>query len=177
MEEYITKVSILKDALVITREKVKDSEVILITLGGLGNKYESFVTSITIRFDPNMTFSSLCELLMDQEMCIQKARFLNLAVVNVAAKTNPKSDDGSSQSKSEIKCQICSKKAHTMLNCYNHLNITRFQLTHGRELSPGPTRSNGSAKHSANLVTLGVMLMWYPDSGATLHITLSLKNI
>lgn len=49
MEDFITKVSILKDALAATGEGLKESEIILITLGALGDEYESFVTSITTR--------------------------------------------------------------------------------------------------------------------------------
>lgn len=47
MDEYIAKISILKNALASTGEGLKDSEIILITLGGLGNEFESFVTAIT----------------------------------------------------------------------------------------------------------------------------------
>lgn len=62
MEDFITKISILKDALSSTGESLKESEIILIALGALGEEYESFVTSITARFDPAMTFSGLCKL-------------------------------------------------------------------------------------------------------------------
>lgn len=72
MEEFITKVSILKDSLAPTGDTLKQLEIILITLGALGEEYESFVTSITTRFYHNMTFPMLCELLMDQEMRIQR---------------------------------------------------------------------------------------------------------
>lgn len=77
MDEYTVKVSVLKDALVATGKTLKESEIILITrftLGGLGEEFESFVTSITSRYDPQLTFSELGELLMDQEMRIEKSR-------------------------------------------------------------------------------------------------------
>lgn len=64
------KGSVLKDALVAIGESLKESEVILITFGALGEEYKSFVTSITIRYDPAMTFASLCKLHMDKEMWI-----------------------------------------------------------------------------------------------------------
>lgn len=65
MEEFITKISMLNDALVATDEWLKESEIILITLGALGEGYDSFFTSIKTRFDLEMMFTSLCELLMD----------------------------------------------------------------------------------------------------------------
>lgn len=67
MEEFMTKISVLKGALAATDKQLKEFEVILITLGALNEGYDSFVTSVTTRFDPGMTFASLCELLMDQE--------------------------------------------------------------------------------------------------------------
>lgn len=88
MDEYISKVSILKDALAVTSEKLKESEVILITLGGLNEEYESFVIAITTRYDPNLTFSELGELLISHEMRITNSRSSSIAlVVNIAAKT------------------------------------------------------------------------------------------
>lgn len=68
MEEFITRILVLKDLLATIGEGLKDSELILIILGALGDGYESFITSIMTRFDPQMTFTSLCELLMDQEI-------------------------------------------------------------------------------------------------------------
>lgn len=50
MEDFVTKVSILKDALAATGESLKGSEIILIMLGMLGEEYESSVTSITTKY-------------------------------------------------------------------------------------------------------------------------------
>lgn len=70
MEDFINRVVVLKDALATTGEKLKESEIILITFGALGEEYESFVTLIMTRYDHEMTFTPLCELLMDQKMQI-----------------------------------------------------------------------------------------------------------
>lgn len=142
MEGFITKVPVLKDALATTGETLKESEVILITLGTLGDEYEAFVSSITTRYGLVMTFASLCELLMDQEIWIQKNHLLNPVSVNAVVKFDSKKS-GSPRSvsptpKSDIRCQICNKKVHSALNCYNRLNISRFPPTHNRELSIGP---------------------------------------
>lgn len=56
MEDYILWISVLKDALAATEEKLKDSEIILIALGGLSEDYESFITFIMTRFDHTMSF-------------------------------------------------------------------------------------------------------------------------
>lgn len=72
MEEFITKISVLKDALATTGEALKESEVILIVLGALRDEYKAFVTWIITRYDPAMTLATLCEHLMDQEIHLQK---------------------------------------------------------------------------------------------------------
>lgn len=108
MEEFITKVLILKGVLAATGETLKELEVVLITLGALSDEYESFITSITTRYDPTMTFASLCELLMDQEIRIQKNQLVNLLSINVAVKSYLKKadspDSGSSSSRFDIRC-------------------------------------------------------------------------
>lgn len=67
MEEYISQITVLKDALAATGEHLKETYIILIALGGPSMEYESFVTTITTRFDHSMSFSTLCELLLDQD--------------------------------------------------------------------------------------------------------------
>lgn len=184
MEDFLTKISILKDAIAATGEHLKESEIILITLGTLGDGYESFVTSVTMRYDHSMTFSGLCELLMDQEMRVQRSQsILNNLFVNVVTKFVPRG--GFSQSKkaeivcqicgctTDLLCQICGRKCHSAVDCYNRLNLSRFPPHNKRELTPsGPTRSNQTTPHSANMMTV-----WYPDSGATSHITSSSLNV
>lgn len=91
-------------------------------------------------------------------------------VVNVAVKGLYKSGEANQATKSELKCQICSRKGHTVSDCYNRLNMTKFPPSHNRVLSPHrPTSSSG---HSANLLT-----MWYPNSRATTHVTTSSQNV
>lgn len=58
MIEYLKNVSIAKDLLAVVGEKLKESQLILITLSGLGPKYSPFVTSITTRFDHTMRFAT-----------------------------------------------------------------------------------------------------------------------
>lgn len=160
----------------------------MITLGRLNDEYESFVTSITTRYDPSLTFSELCELLMDHEMRKINSKSSNITpAVNFAAKTATYASNRTQSfpnkmytqgSKSEIKCQICSRKGHGVADCYNRLNISRFPPSHNRTLSSsGP---NGGNRGSVNTLTSTFSeskTVWYPDSGATSHITSTHGNI
>lgn len=123
MDEYISKVAILKDALAATGQKLKETEIVLITLGGLGEDYESFVTANTTRFDPKLTLSGLDELLMVHEMQVEKSRSSILLVANIVVNSSALSP------KSDVKCQICARKGHNFKDCYNRLNLTRFPTT------------------------------------------------
>lgn len=90
MKEYIVKIEILRDALPATSEKLKESEVILSTLQGLNDDYEAFVISVTTCWDPNLTFSELGELLMDQKLRIASRNSVSQTEsgeLNVATKT------------------------------------------------------------------------------------------
>lgn len=55
--DYMKKIAIFENKLAAAGEKLKDSQLILITLNGLGMEYQPFVTSIIIQFDHTMTFS------------------------------------------------------------------------------------------------------------------------
>lgn len=140
----------------------------------------SFVIWITTRFAPSTTFLALCELLMDQDMRIQKAWFLQTKIDNVVSKPNLKTVDLQSPSTKSLSCQICSRKGHEAINCYTRLNVIHFQPTHDQELWPnGPSGVSRNSTLSTNLVATfsNAMSMWYLDLGAISHITNEVKNI
>lgn len=62
---------------------MKEIEIILITLDGLGQDYDSFVTLITTRMDPNLIFFESSKVLLDQEMRMEKKRFFSFPVTNI----------------------------------------------------------------------------------------------
>lgn len=64
MFDYLKRDCVAKDKLTTTSKKLKDSQVILITLGGLGPGYQLFVISITTHFDHTRISLNL-HLLMD----------------------------------------------------------------------------------------------------------------
>lgn len=57
----------------------------------------------------------------------------------------------------ELICQICTKKGHEALTCYNRYNEYRFP-------------SEKSNKYRLKSKNISANAVWYPDSGATDHI-------
>lgn len=106
---------------------------------------------------------------MDHDLRFNSAPIATTIEANLVAKS--KSDFAKSQP-----CQICSKKGHGAVNCFNRLNVTRFPPTHNRKLTAGSLPS--PIPPAANLAeSQGAMSMWYPDTGATTHIAASGKLI
>lgn len=56
VESYITEISEVVEALAIAGDKVGDTDLVLLTLGGLEDEYESFVNSIRNK-DGKLSFS------------------------------------------------------------------------------------------------------------------------
>lgn len=68
-----------------------------------------------------------------------------------------------------IPCQICSKRGREALNCFNQLNVMVFPPQHNRVLTTDGTTP--ATKMSINTVYVPEVSIWYPDSGATNHVT------
>lgn len=60
-----------------------------------------------------------------------------------------------------------------MLNCNNHINLTKFPPQHDRVLSP----SGLGKKLSANVVYESGSSVWYPDLGVMNHVTYDVGNL
>lgn len=94
MTDYLKKISVAKEKLAGASEKLHDSQVILIVLGGLGLEYQPFVTSITTRFDHSMTFSSFQHLLMDHDLQFSVQRQTAVPFeAHATVRSDVKSDD------------------------------------------------------------------------------------
>lgn len=65
MESYSAHIQKILDNLIIVGEIMKESEIVLTVIGGLGPDYASFVTSLCTCFDHAMMFVVLQVILMD----------------------------------------------------------------------------------------------------------------
>lgn len=113
-------------------------------------------------------------MLTDQELCQHiLVKSLPCLSISLVAHTSSASDSiGHKEKKlSLLFCQICTKKGHPALNCYNRHSTTRFQTTNNW----WPPSFNLSHL-SANLVSIDHMSLWYLDSGATNHVPQDSSN-
>lgn len=97
---------------------------------------------------------------------------------------------------SRPQCQLCGKLGHTVQKCYYRFDIS-FTGLNNAESKTGQTTRNFSSQSSANIVQEGEEYSqdhnnmsamaatpdivnnssWYPDSGATNHVTCDLNNL
>lgn len=105
MSEELRKVEVIVD----------DRELSLIVLNGLDNSYDSFVTAQTARVE-NISFSLLLGLLRSYDARLNhQSEFHGITTANAV--------QGSQNTKSAtMTCQICDKKGHTALACFNRHN-------------------------------------------------------
>ncbi|GAV68966.1 UBN2 domain-containing protein [Cephalotus follicularis] len=141
MEIYLQKVKSISDALALASTPVSDKDLIIYILGGLGDEYRAFVTSISTR-GTSITLADLHDLLLTEEIRAQSALMhLSNASADTATKTyNPDSFQnhgrgrgssvrrGHGRSNSHFSaphssylpphplCQICNQPRHSTLN-------------------------------------------------------------
>lgn len=76
----------------------------------------------------------------------------------------------SKKEKDRVVYQICKKKGHIALSCHNR---------HNEQLYPTPPESKASqAAFTKRIATQAqANALWYPDSGATDHVTPNVQNL
>lgn len=111
-------------------------------------------------------------MIRDHEWCLLEAGkgTISLFSINLAVASQDRDKDRKKEGK--LFCHICNKKNHSALNCYNRFNGSKFPPQHSRRMNVVPT-----LVHLAASSTLEHITMWYPDSGATNHITANAYHI
>lgn len=100
------------------------------TLSELREEYKPSVQSVTTRHTP-ITYSRLVAMLYDLEVRVQQRGFSLVTTVTLLA--NEIFTDGK-KDMCNIPCQICNKKGHEALDCFNRYT-DKFPLTNNREWS------------------------------------------
>lgn len=129
---------------------IGDDELSLIALNGLDECYDPFVIVQTARVD-EINFASLLGLLRSFEICLnQHTKVRGIATAN------------SVQSSSIVLCQICDRKGHTAL---------AFYIRHNEQCFPSKSKPRSRFIKGSKPSTPIANAVWYPNSGASDHVT------
>lgn len=159
MEQLIAELTHLAEEICEADVALNDGELMLIALNGLDASYDAFVMAQTARAD-EISFASFQGLLQAHEV-----RNLHLPTAIVIPLANV-------ATKEDIICQICQKKGHTAISCYNRHNENRFPTVIDKRTRHHPRSSNFGIR-----TTYWANTIWYPDSGATDHVTANISDI
>lgn len=115
-----------------------DGEFSLIALNRLDESYDPFITAQTACVE-DISFASLLGLLRSYEARLNRhSEFKGIAIANEIQ-----------TSSYAIICQICDKKGHTTLSCYNQHNEQSFPSKQGK--SKGRFRFNRESKEASSV--------------------------
>ena len=192
--DYFHKFTGLADTLAAIDHLLNDFKLVSFLLAGLGPDFDSFVTSVKIRADP-LSLEDLYGHLLSHELHLaqnQPSVDLSLGTAHFVQKSS--STHGGSGGRSSYSnhsgrtsfsqgrsnnhgrgrgrshgnrpiCQVCAKIGHLALTCYHRFDnsYTRDSRPHMQALLATP-----QSQCDPN---------WYPDSGATHHMTNDLANL
>lgn len=158
VDDYLTELTRLMEEVREVGVALDDGELTLIALNGLDSTYESFVTAQLARVD-DISFAFFQGLLWSHEERFSK----NSAIIGMFHMANAVSTD--SIFGNTITCQICLKKGHSAIACFNRHNESRFPTVVDKKSRFRPRQSQG-LKQGNNINSV-----WYPDSGATDHVS------
>ncbi|OMO79651.1 hypothetical protein CCACVL1_13538 [Corchorus capsularis] len=195
ISDYLQKLKTVVDNLAIADHPVSDQDLILQILAGLGPEYDSLVVSVSTRSE-TVTMDDLHSLLLGYEYRLEQHTLAEPITANIATKTNSSSSRpphnqergrGSFRSRgrgrgrsntsfnsnastgnftNRPQCQVCSKFGHSALDCFH-----RFD--HGYQ----STQTTNSSALMASSSTVTQDDDWYPNSGASNHLTADLSNM
>jgi hypothetical protein len=198
--DYYQHFQQLADALTAVNKLLSNFEMVSFLLAGLGSEYDPFVTSVQTRVEP-LPVEELYGHLLANELCLESHNTtIDLAVLgaNVASQGSSsfrsyrggrsqshnssgrgspprhsprfnrgrgRGSSGPRHSSNRPLCQICNKLGHLAITCYSCFDNSYSNDT--------------SSPMQAYLSTPGSTFdsAWYPDSGATHHLTSDLANL
>jgi len=195
--DYFQKMKLLSDTMAAIGQPLNDFETVSYILAGLGSEYDPFVTSITTRVDP-LSLEEIYGHLLAYELRLEQ-HLPTADIVQPSANFTSRSQDGrgrgfrgrgnnyrggnrgrghpsngrgrgssfnnTTSSQPRHTCQVCGKQGHTAIRCYR-----RFDQEFQGELSTNPQ----AFYSSPNLISDD---NWYPDTGATHHVTNEMNNL
>ncbi|XP_010270024.1 PREDICTED: uncharacterized protein LOC104606492 [Nelumbo nucifera] len=185
MADYLQQVKGYTDALEATGQGLSSNDIILYTTGGLGPDYDPLITAITTKHDP-LSLEELHSLLHQFELCLNRqhstltdTQLSSNSVVHKPGARPPNSHRGgrggrgkgrynnTTPSQPKVTCQVYDKVGHSALSCFHRFDLS-FQASRGNPPSKVPVASNTLESSDGD---------WYPNTGATNHLTVDLGNL
>ncbi|KAG8479751.1 hypothetical protein CXB51_029621 [Gossypium anomalum] len=180
--EYLSKVKKLCDNLTVVGSLVTKAEQVSVILAGLSVEYESvrvFASASSISLDlltgmlldyEARQLALLTEVPMQANLATRSSDHVDGSKFSQSQKTKHGHKEpgrgwsrgrsrggGRSWSRSQPQCQLCGKVGHIVQNCYHRFDESFSGVTH----TP----------------SVNYHQLWYPDSGATNHITPEASNL
>lgn len=141
---------------------IDDGKMSLIALNGLDSSYDPLVTSQTAKVD-EICFSSLLGLVRFYE-----ARLNHDSEPQVVATANAVQGSQYNNKYASMVCQIYDMKGHTTLACVSPSQ--RIKIPINPDQGAWMVQEQGSSTSTVNAV-------WYPDSGASDHVSDNFSSI
>ena len=193
-KDYFMSIKRMADELALAGQPLKTDETLTYILAGLGQEYDSLVSTITSRPEA-VTLEELYSLLLITESRINHHH----DSINVVASVNMVTRHNSSQSRpinnwnpsnqsrgnyfrgrgrggrtfsyanspNSLVCQVCEKPGHNALKCYHRFDVS-YQVS--RPQRPPQAFLATRNRQPSNPE-------WHPDTGATHHLTNDVNNI
>ena len=192
-KDFFLSIKRMADDLALAGQPLKNEEILTYVLAGLGQEYDSLVSTITSRSD-EVPLEELYSMLLFSEARINQHhdQIHVAASVNMATKSTPqyyaasrsahsyrgRGNQFRSHSKggrythrapatsSSLVCQVCNKPGHHALKCYHRFDLNFQDQSQQR----APSAYLAARQHNPSPE-------WHPDTGATHHLTNEMSNI
>ena len=193
VDEYVQLVCSIGDELRVSGSILNEHDLTFALLRGLGSTYHPFYASTSPLLD-SLTFDDVACNLKTNESHLQRQSEEHKSTIfpptahvtqightdqgyNRGGRTNR--GRGRHQGRNTPRCQLCFKHGHQVIDCYERFNREFVQPPW--QATPTTCR-NSNPTPQANVATTNEILhpianTWYPDSGASHHVTSNSNNI
>ncbi|KAF7839522.1 Retrovirus-related Pol polyprotein from transposon TNT 1-94 [Senna tora] len=183
MSDYLLKLKKVVDALASIYQPITDQDYIETILHGLPSEYEGFITSFSLKDKEHIVIQ------VEAHLLAHEAR-LEAHLNNKGGFANRGNNRGRGRSQGghggrRTLCQVCGRHGHIGVNCYHRSDqsYTATTLMQNQNLQVQNSRltipSAQNVPVEALLATPETLYdaSWYPDSGASSHLTNDATNL
>ncbi|CAA0834855.1 Unknown protein, partial [Striga hermonthica] len=199
IKEYVNKIKVCCDTLAAGGHVITEQDQIMHILIGVSSEYDAVVVSVNARVE-TLTLVDVMALLLTYESRLEAAAIATentiLPSANIASQNNKPQQNFSNQRErggyrgkergargrggrfpqNRVQCHICGYTNHTADKCYNRFN-SDFVPSNTNQRGFNDNRSIGQSSAMYATGSNQSESDWFPDSGATHHITNDFSNL